>query len=273
MKFLTGIIILLTVLQVPAFVTPEAVAIERQITANLESLYNARKFDELITYGNSLLETPDTLYPDELSELRRYMGFTCVILRREYEAKNHFMKWLELDPEASLDPIMVPPNIIRVFYLAKGASDSIQPEYVPSLPVSADRWTVMKPILWRSLLVPGWGHYHAGERNKGIILMMADTGLIGGCVLSHLNYLGAKEDYYAETDIENINRVYDNYNNANRLRMGIAATYLIYYTVTQIDVFHLPDKDKNAFSLNFTPAPRQPHRTPVFFTTLITVAF
>jgi len=273
MKFLTGIIIALTVLQIPAYVTLDAAAIERQITANLESLYNARKFDELIIYGNSLLETPETLYPDELAELRRYMGFTCVILRREYEAKNHFMKWLELDPEACLDPVMVPPNIIRVFYLAKGTSDGLQPGLNPLLPGAADRWTVMNPILWRSLLVPGWGHYYAGERNKGIILMMANAGLIGGCVLSHLNYSAAREDYYAETDIENINRAYDNYNNANRLRMGIAAAYLMYYTVTQIDVFHLPDKDKDTFSLNFTPAARHTSGTPAFFTPLITFAF
>ena len=273
MKFLTGIIISLTLLQIPAFVTPEAAAIERQIKANLESLYNARKFDELIDYGNRLLEAPDTLYPDELAELYRYLGFTCVILRRECEAKNHFLKWLELEPEADLDPVMVPPNIIRVFYLAKGASSEVQPDINPVLSGSSDRWTRMKPVLWRSLLVPGWGHYHAGERNKGIILMMADAGLIGGCVFSHLNYLDARDDYYAETDIEDMNRVYDNYNNANRLRMGFAAAYLIYYTVTQIDVFRLPDKDNNTFSLNFTPAPRQVLGSPAVFTALITVAF
>ena len=273
MKFSTSIIISIILIQIFGFFPREATATERLISANLESLYNARKFEELITYGNSLLEAPETLYPDELAQLHRYMGFTYVILRREYEAKRHFIEWLKMEPDASLDPVMIPPNIVRIFYLAKdiAAGESSKPAVF--VPGPGDRWLQVKPILWRSMLIPGWGHYHAGYKTKGVVMMLIDAGLIGGFIISHAEYLKARDNYFAETDVEKMNMAYDNYNNANRWQIGFAAAYIVSYAAIQYDIFNLTGKESTALSIDLLPSPNYIPQVQTVTVSFLTVTF
>jgi len=213
-------------------------AVERLILANLESLYESRRFDELVEYGNELLKNPDVLYREERIAVHCYLGFSYVILRRELEAKHHFMQWLKLEPEAQLDPILVPPNIIRVFQLAKDALQKESASPLPSARNLQDRWLWMKPAISRSLIFPGWGHYYRGQKTKGIIIISAETTLIIGSIVSHQNFLQAERAYYQERDITKMNEKYRQYQYANRWQWSIITGAIVLYAVTQYDIIN-----------------------------------
>ena len=228
--------LLLCILEMGGEICNSAAASERLIFANLESLYNAHRFSELEDYALSLLENPETLYPDELIAVHSYLGFTYVILRREQEAKYHFVQWLMLEPKAYLDPVLIPPNIIRVFELAKDSLRNRQ-SVVQTNKQGYDRWPFMKSALWRSMVIPGWGHYHCGQKQKGIIFFTAELLLLGGFFISNDEYSRARDDYYNETNFNNMSRLYDEYNSWNRIRWSAAAAGLLLYIGVQYDIF------------------------------------
>ncbi len=216
----------------------DAKAVERLILANLQSLYDARRFEELVEYGNDLLKNPDQLYREERIAVHSYLGFSYVILRRELEAKHHFIEWLKIEPEAQLDPVLVPPNIIRVFQLAK---DARQKESASSLSTASnkqDRWLLMKPVISRSLIFPGWGHYYAGDKAKGMIIMGTETVLLIGCYLAHQNYLETQQDYYQERDIAQMTEKFRQYQYANRWQWSFITGAIIVYAGTQYDILN-----------------------------------
>lgn len=227
-------ILLLILLVVPA----DSHASERLIVANLESLYEARRFNELAEYGESLLQNPGSLYLEELAAVHSYLGFAFVILRKEHEAKLHFIEWLKLEPYAELDPVMVPPNIIRIFEMAKR---SLQEQNTPSVPTilsSKDQWPQMKKIVWRSMLVPGWGHYYAGDKKRGAILFLSDITLLAGIYFTNVHYIQARDDYYNEWVASKMDAAYEKYNSASKIRVGVCSAYLIFYAATQYDIFN-----------------------------------
>ena len=240
MKRLTGqifiISVLLCVLAGGSGYCVLAAASERLIFANLESLYSAHRFSELEDYALSLLDQPETLYPDELIAVHSYLGFTYVILRREQEAKYQFIQWLKLESNAYLDPVLVPPNIIRVFELAKNSTRNRQVA-AQFDSQGCDRWPLMKSALWRSLVIPGWGHYYCGMKPKGIALLGAELLLIGGFIISDNEYHQARDDYYSETNFTKMNRLYDDYNRWNRIRWSVAAAGVLFYIGVQYDIF------------------------------------
>jgi hypothetical protein len=247
------------------FDTPLFAANERLIIANMESLYNARRFNELEQYAKSLLEKPELLYPEELAAVHSYLGFTYVILRREQEAKENFIEWLKLEPNAFLDPILVPPNIIRIFELAKDALKKERGKI--TLDTSkGDQWPYMKSVLWRSLVYPGWGQYYNGKRYKGALIMGTETALLAGFAISQINYIHARDAYYSETQISRMDEKYDAYNNWNCGRWGFAAASLILYIGAQYDVFRQGiniESQKTTFSLEPTSLSRPDSQTPI----------
>lgn len=215
-----------------------ACATERLIIDNLASLYESRRFDELVDYAQTLLETPESLYPEELIAVHSYLGFTYVILRQEQEAKYHFIQWLNLEPNAYLDPVLVPPNIIRVFQLAKDSMRE-KPVNVEYPSGKSDIWLQMRPALWRSLLLPGWGHYYHGKKTKGVVLSLGEAVLVGGFFICNNQYLQAREAYYHEDDFSKMNELYDDYNKWNKIRYSAAAAAVIFYMGIQYDLFNL----------------------------------
>lgn len=234
----------------------EVKAVERLILANLQSLYDSRRFEELVEYGNDLLKNPDELYREERIAVHSYLGFSYVILRRELEAKHHFLEWLKIEPEAQLDPVLVPPNIIRVFQLAK---DALQKEYTSPLSSAKnrlDRWPLMKPVISRSLIYPGWGHYYAGEKTKGMIIMGSETALLMGTYLAHKHYLEAQEAYYQERDISQMTEKFRQYQNANRWQWSFVFGTLLVYAGTQYDILNNGvdfSLEGNAYRISFEP--------------------
>lgn len=220
----------------------ELQAADPYISATLENLYDSRSFEELIKYANDLLEQPDELDETDKAEIHKYLGFSYVIVRRELEAKRNFMEWLKIEPEAKLDPVFVPPNIIRVFDIALASAAESENFLSATMQRKLDRWPKMRSIVWRSLVFPGWGHYYAGQKNKGVLFISAEILMAGSFAIAQYNYQLAEKSYYSEIDPAKTANKYENYQNNHIFRNVFLTAAILVYAGAQYDIlnFELP---------------------------------
>ena len=209
------------------------------ISATLGNLYDSRSFEELIKYANDLLEQPDELDAADKAEIHKYLGFTYVIVRRELEAKRHFMEWLQIEPEAELDPVFVPPNIIRVFDIAKESAAESESLMSATLQRKLDRWPKMRSMIWRSMIFPGWGHYYAGKKNKGVLFISAELLMVSSFAVAQHNYRVAEKSYYSEIDAAKTANKYENYQNNYIFKNVFLTAAILIYAGAQYDILNI----------------------------------
>ena len=82
--------------------------------------------------------------------------------------------------------------------------------------------------IWRSLLLPGWGHLYRGERRQGLTYLSAGLGLVIGAVISSSLGYAATQDYNRDEPSTAHRRDDANahYDRANLLWMGAAIVHL-----------------------------------------------
>ena len=51
------------------------------------------------------------------------------------------------------------------------------------------------PVLWRSTLLPSWGQFHMGKKEKGRIIAVAAGAFLAGAVVSRVMYRDARDEY------------------------------------------------------------------------------
>lgn len=99
----------------------------------------------------------------------------------------------------------------------------------------------------RSLLLPGWGHIHRGEKRLGwTYLSMSMSLALGAIISASLGYVAAKD--YEDNNPSNAHRRDDanaHYDRANLLWMGLGALY----TTSLVDTF-ISAEDRSYIDLN-----------------------
>jgi hypothetical protein len=88
--------------------------------------------------------------------------------------------------------------------------------------------------IWRSALLPGWGHLYRGEHRQGLTYLTAGLGLVAGALISStLGYMAAQD--YADDNPSTSHRRDDanaHYDRANLLWIGAAVVHLTSFVDT-----------------------------------------
>lgn len=181
--------------------------------------YDQGRYQQAADGAAASLADTAGLERETVSFLRTYRAFSLVVLGREGEAEEEFLRLLAMQPKLELNPEFVSPKIIEVFKRARSRLRAQAPVRQPEPAPIFNRPRPSKAqALWRSLLWPGWGQRHRGGRLKADVLQGASLGAVGAWGALELGTRRARDQYLAGTDPAQIQTDYNSYNNWYRAR-------------------------------------------------------
>jgi hypothetical protein len=206
-------------------------------------------YQNVIHLADSIISADTTLSKPVIVELNRMKGISQFVLGQEYNARSSFLSILELDPLFQLDPVQNSPKIIQFFNDLKLTflqnqiltnrveKDTATPTNTMAQLSERTADDNLNQALWRSILVPGWGHYYMGKKKSGIYLSVGSMLLVPATVYYSLDTYNKEKDYLNETESSLINSKYDTYNKSYKIRNAFIAGYAILWLYSQFDLF------------------------------------
>ena len=81
----------------------------------IESLYRELKYEEALTKGNQILQSPQSFSSNDLAFVHEYLGVIYFSTGRRDSSQFHFLSYLNLKPGGTLDSVNFSPKIIEFF--------------------------------------------------------------------------------------------------------------------------------------------------------------
>ena len=193
----------------------------------LDQSYKAGDYEHVVASAPALL-SDSAFSRDDSVAILRLQAFSLVALGRNREAASAFRRALDLNPRMTLDPEAVSPKIRAVF-------DQVRREMpLPPEPVRFDTVYARKPVPI-SIIIPGAGQFHNGQRGKGYALIGLGVASVAGLVSSHIMYNRAHGDYLAATEPRDIANKYGTANNWHRARTITIGTTTVIWLYSLFD--------------------------------------
>lgn len=238
--------------------------------AEIEQRFRAQEYDTVLQLSDSLLKSGSALEEDNLirtHEIRAIVYYTRDELQNSLFS---FLSILEMNSSHELDPVRTSPKIrsyfeeVRRDFLAKQRlaeqNRSRRQEQIDSLQSAIEdrSFARVRGSMVRSILLPGWGHLHSGQRNKGWMLTALSLGSIGLGTWLSIETASRENDYLNETNPLLIQPKYNSFNDAYQMRNGIYLTFAALWIYSQIDLFYFssnsPESTPFKKNLSYVPA-------------------
>ncbi|RMD97940.1 MAG: hypothetical protein D6814_08565 [Calditrichaeota bacterium] len=205
---------------------------------SLNKIYDALRRADYATAAartDSALANYFKFTPPQLAKIHALRALLYDFEGKSAAVAQHFQLAIELDPNLQLDPLFFSPKLQKLLTDLKSQNpansestndkaDIVQPEirYV----------TVPDPRIgaaWRSLLLPGWGQLHKGQKKRGLFIAGITAGLATATITFHILRQRAERNYLAATDPNVILSRYQKFNRYHKARQNFAiATGLVW---------------------------------------------
>lgn len=185
--------------------------------AQVQRAYEALKFEEAERLGRLALERGGQYSAAELVQLHLIMAYLGYLHEQAEVARANFESALSLQPDLTLDSLLVSPKIVRMF-------EKVKSEYRVGLSASKPsiKYVMVEDLrlgaLRRSLLVPGWGQRHLQSMTRGVIYTAGFALAAGAGLALHVAQKQAQRSYLDATTPQQIERRYEIYNQRYRWR-------------------------------------------------------
>ena len=207
------------------------------LTVKIESLYNQGQFQMVLENVDEVLRTTKTIPDSTLIRLYIYQAFSYVALGNKEQALGAFRYLLIINPKLELDPKFISPKIIEVFEESKRIrGDSLRLSPPPFIPIDNLQSQTVRNRAMRSLLYPGLGQLFQQKRTKGYLFLGGETFSLLGLVGAHLLTNSAHQKYLANRNINEMDKLYNNYSFWYRTRTGFIITSIGIWIINYIDV-------------------------------------
>ena len=203
--------------------------------AQVQRAYEALKFEEAERLGRLALQHGEEYSATELVQLHLIMGYLSYLRKQPEAARGNFESALSLQPDLTLDSLLVSPKIVRLF-------EQVKNEYRVGL---ASRKPAVKYVmvedqrlhaLRRSLLVPGWGQRHLRHNTRGALYTTSFALAVGLGLAFEVAQGQAHRSYLAATTPSQIERRYEIYSHRYRIRNAAFITAGGIWTINVLDV-------------------------------------
>lgn len=203
-----------------------------QTLERLQLHYSALDFTQVISLGDSLLNSGIVLPPEEGIVLHEILALAAYNLGDFDLARGHFLSVLSLNPRFQPDPGEVSPKIIRFFEEVKAATTATtEPKSEKSRPVILPEGNYIRYLqapdrrpaaAFRSLIVPGWGQLYKGHTRRGWILGTAFWGSLAGTAIAAIVENSAESDYVNAVSPADITSKYQRYDSWYKARRNLS---------------------------------------------------
>lgn len=203
-------------------------------------LYEALEFDKAINRGQSLLTGDGKFDKDELITIHQFTALSFYHVGKIDSARSHFLSLLSIAPAFELDPIKISPKIIDFFNQLK---EEI-PDRGTDTPIGYTKYVFVEDLrpgaTLRSMVLPGWGQIHKGQKKRGWIM--------GGAFLSSFAatgislYLEKKnhDEYLDSSTPSAIEENYQTYDDWFKRRKFFTISTLSIWAVAVLDALWSP---------------------------------
>jgi tetratricopeptide (TPR) repeat protein len=226
---------------------------------NLWDAYQQLDYETATDAASTALRMPEQYSVGELAEIHTILGLIKYSRNDEAEARSEFISALSLDPDLQLDSLLVSPKILSFFNDVRAELD--QPREDPTGPASSVRYVIVEDpraeAALRSMLLPGWGQLHKGERRKGLVLLGAWSASVAGAAVTYFGRRSARQAYEDADTVSEAQSRYDPYNQWHQTHqavlLGMAGVWLFSYADALLA--RSPDATARPLShLHLTPA-------------------
>lgn len=201
----------------------------------LWDIYQQLDYEAATDSATLALRSPEQYSVSELAEIHTILGLIAYSRDGEAEARSEFINALRLAPDLQLDSLLVSPKILSVFNEVRAELE--RPREGPAEQASSVRYVIVEDpraeAALRSMLLPGWGQLHKGERRKGLFLLGTWSAAVAGATITFFGRRSARRAYEdADTVDEALDR-YDPYNRWHQAHqavlVGMAGVWLFGY--------------------------------------------
>ncbi len=226
---------------------------------NIKQNFENFDFHSVINLTKEFLSEEKNINDKTLIDLYTMEAVSYYSLSDLDSARTVFIDLLKINKNHELDSMEVSPKIISFYKNVKDEYNKILEEnvkpvqkidtvLVKSKPEIIYNNSNLKSTMFRSIILPGWGHFYINENSKGWIFGTLSLAALGGSVYYYIN-TGSKEKVYLnESNPVLINKKYDDYNSSYKMRNVLIISYVAIWLYTQIDLLFFTDE--NSFNLN-----------------------
>ncbi len=220
-----------------------SVSVFAQTLGDVRSNFESFEYRKVIELSNNILSRDTSLAPEDRIDLLTMKGVSFYSVADTDSSRAAFIDLLKLSPEHELDPVRISPKIISFYNSVKSEFEEISeavtnpsvPEELPEQITLFNNQLYTKSIV-RSIMIPGLGHLYADNSIKNWILTGVSTANLGAMVFYIIETNNREKKYLNETNVSNIGRKYDSYNEAYRIRNILIGTYAALWLYSQIDL-------------------------------------
>lgn len=235
------------------FILPAYLICQDKITIEeTENKFQAFEYHAVIELADSLLASGDSLSADNLIKILVMKGVSNYSLGNNDQSRRCFIELLKLNRDYELDPVRISPKIVVFFESIKyefrdlvkppeddAISNTINSHEPPVLRVEP---SVFQNRMLRSMILPGWGHLYANQTYKGWILTSASAANLGAMIYYIINTNIKEKDYLNESNQQQIQAKYDEYNTSYKIRNTLIISYAVIWLYSQLDLLFAPEE-------------------------------
>lgn len=219
--------------------------------SRLKTRFTEFEYEAVVKAADSLLQAKQLLSSQELIAVYVYKGVAHYALDDEPQARRCFIEILKIDRLYTLDPEVFSPKIASLFEQVKAEYQQLVVPTLPTVITVYDSAAIRerdllrvetgqkRSMLWRSLLLPGWGHLFGGDEQKGIILSAASAAVFTSAIYFIFDSRSKELKYLSSTSAEAIAASYNSYNAAYKARNILLAASALLWIYAQADLIYV----------------------------------
>ncbi|MBZ0263068.1 hypothetical protein K8I28_00240 [bacterium] len=199
----------------------------------VSKLYRTGRLDDAELRSLRLLNAPEKISKLERGELYKILAFVAVARDDRDRGYNLFLKALESNPQLRLDKSLTSPKILSVF--DRALVEFEQMDYISDQVYQGYKFQVAGGR--RSLLYPGLGQLHKGQRIRGIIYMSSATAAVAGLITSQIMVQEQENIYRDANTPQTAQDAYSDYRTMWQLRNGFGIALGSIWIASMLDGF------------------------------------
>jgi hypothetical protein len=220
--------------------------------------YQDFNYNKVIELTREALQDRNTSPVEDVKDILLMQAIAYFSLNNLTDAAASFQDLLQIDNNYSLDPVLTSPKIIQFFNQIKSSLPKPlaveKPARVDTVKVFFERHPGLPGAVIRSFVLPGWGQCYLDHSTKSKILTVLGVTTSAVAVYSIVDCHRKENDYLAEYNVASLEKKYQRYNNAYKLRNAFLFTYATLWLASQVDLLFSDSKDRvHVKSSSITP--------------------
>lgn len=210
----------------------------------LQQSFREFQYEEAVLLADSALATPQDFSGDQLVQLYEIKAASLYSLNQIQEAFSCYLEILKKNPDHKLDPMLTSPKLVSFFEDIKAGLQKMPgPPAAESPQITVDTVRIVtsdasfyRKVLPPSFILPGAGHWLAGNRKKAVPLAIFSAATLILAVDATLDCREKEKIYLGAMEPEEIDRRYSAYNSAYKTRNALWIGYALLWGYAQADL-------------------------------------